>query len=117
MVKCNMKYLVSIFVILLIACNKENINKRYYKVEVIQTSEISCSLPVLDFAEDSISIRAFTKHNNVRYAVIDLPSEFNIQNNKLLVAVDILKPSEEFPCNTLGINYYHLKITSAKERY
>ena len=105
--------LVSSFVF---SCKKDNNETYYLKAKVIFTSDISCNLPVLDFSEDAIRLRSLTQLNAIDYSVIDLPSNFNIQDKKLYVSVAILKPEEEFPCNDLGIGYPHLKIVDVKAR-
>ncbi len=109
-------------IILLIAscfigsCKKDNDRIAYLKADVIQTSDISCYLPLLDFTEDSVRIRSLTSVNGIKFTVIKLPKNFNILNKKLYVSVTALDPKEEFPCNTLGIPYPRLKILDVKER-
>ncbi len=98
------------------SCNKKSNESYYLKAKVIITSDVSCSLPVLDFSEDSIAIRNLTKHNDITYTVLQLPENFNIKNKNLYVSVKVLMPAEEFPCNTLGIFYPHLKILQVKDR-
>ena len=88
----------------------------YLKAKVTQTSDISCGKPVLDFSEDSLRIRTWTNLNNLAYSVINLPTNYIVQDQKLYVSIMVLKPEEEFACNTLGISLPHLKVTDAKMR-
>lgn len=98
------------------SCKKDNDRISYLKAKVIQTSDISCYLPLLDFTEDSVRIHNLTPVNGIKFTVIKLPQDFNILNKKLYVSVTTLDPKEEFPCNTLGIIYPRLKILDVKER-
>ena len=97
-------------------CKKDSNETYYLKAKVVLTSDISCYLPVLDFSEDAIRVRSLTQLNAIDYTVINLPSNFNIQDKKLYVLVTMLKPEEEFACNDLGIAYPHLKIVDVKAR-
>ena len=98
------------------SCNKASNETYYFKAKVVQTSDISCYLPLLNFSEDSSRIRSLTKRNDINYTVLNLPTNFNIQDKKLYVSVTILNPEEDFPCNTLGFSYPHLKILDVKDR-
>ena len=98
------------------SCNKASNETYYFKAKVVQTSDVSCYLPVLNFSEDSSRIRSLTNRTNIGYTVLNLPANFNIQDKKLYVSVTILNPEEEFPCNTLGIIYPRLKILDVKDR-
>ena len=53
---------------------------------------------------------------SLQYSVINLPANLNVINNKLYVQVTMLQPAEEYPCNTFGIVYPHLKVVNAKTR-
>jgi len=88
----------------------------YLKAKVIQTSDISCYKPMLDFSEDSLKIRFQTNLYNLTYSVINLPTEFNVKEQLLYVSVTHLITEEQFPCNTLGIMLPALKIVTAKKR-
>jgi len=103
----------------ILSCRKEsqlNFDSDYFKAKVVLASDVSCNLPVLDFSEDSTAIRKLTDRKNVVYSVLSLPQNLTVQNKDLYVLVKTLKPEEEFPCNTLGIAYPHLKILDAKNR-
>ncbi len=110
--------LISLLILSLyfLSCKKNNTETYFFKAKVVQTSDVSCYLPVLDFSEDSLRIRTLTKRNDINYSVVRLPSSFNVQNKKLYVSVAALQPEEEFPCNTLGISYPHLKILDVSDR-
>lgn len=86
------------------------------KAKVIQTNDIACHLPVLDFTEDSVRIRNITSLNTLEFSVINLPNEYIIKDKQLYVMVSLLKPEEEFACNTFGIVYPHVKVTDVKNR-
>lgn len=88
----------------------------YLKAKVSQTSDISCSKPVLDFTEDSLHIRSVTGRNDLHYIGVNLPVNFVAAGKKLYVSVLPLKAEEDFPCNTLGIAYPKLKVLDAKNR-
>lgn len=88
----------------------------YLKAVVANVHDISCGYPLLDFSEDSLAIREITKEKWNIIVVPNLPSQFNLQNKKLYVAVRPLKPEGEFLCLAIGIWYPHLKIVDAKER-
>ena len=99
-----------------LGCNKSIDEPRYFKAKVVQTSDVSCLLPVLDFSEDVVGIRNFTNRDEINYTVLNLPSSFNIQNKLLFVEVTALKSIDEIPCNTFGITYPRLKILAVKDR-
>jgi len=103
--------------VIIMGCEKEQTQQVYYlKATVIQTSDISCSRPLLDFSEDSSRIRSLTQSDVITFTVINLPTNYAVKNQKLYVNVTALQPSEEFPCNTLGLMYPRLKIVDAKPR-
>lgn len=72
-----MKYIILLLLTCLIfaGCKKEKVDPicgcatpyqiYYLKAKVTQTSDIACSLPVLDFSEDSLRIRDLTKLSNL----------------------------------------------------
>ncbi|SRR5258706_16173097 len=119
-----MKFLVAILAgVLFSACVKNGkcdcvmpYQIYYLKAKVVQVRDVSCNLPGLDFSEDSVRIRQVTNINNLLYSVIRLPAGYIAQDKKLYVSVIKLTPEEEFPCNTLGIPFPHLKIVDAKDR-
>ena len=88
----------------------------YLKAKVVQTSDIACGKPVLDFSEDSVRVRALSENNSLLYVVINLPSSFNVKDKKLYVLASRLKPEEEFACTAVGPFYPRLKIVNAKNR-
>jgi hypothetical protein len=110
--------LASLLVICIIAgsCQKEDKESDPLKATVYELSDISCSAPVLDFSEDSVKIRQFTGLPNLRYVVVGLPSEHFILGKKLFVSLRLLRPEEDFPCNTLGLSYPHIKVVTADSR-
>jgi hypothetical protein len=123
--KIAMKYTVISLIacITFSGCNKEKVCNcvmpyqiYYLKAKVIQTSDISCNMPVLDFSEDSLRIRSLTNLDNLIYTISNLQSNYIIQNQKLYVSIVSLKPNEEFPCNTIGILLPRLKVVDAKKR-
>jgi hypothetical protein len=98
------------------SCKKEDEVSGLLKATVFELSDVSCSAPVLDFSEDSVKIRRFTGQPNLRYVVVGLPSEHFIQDKKLYVSLRMLRPEEDFPCNTLGYSYPHIKVVTAERR-
>ncbi len=109
-------YLAVLLMAVIAGCNKAKVETLYANARVAATHDVSCGLPLLDFSEDSARIRLFTGHADLSYTVINLPDSFNVQDKKLYVDVALLRPAEEFPCNTLGIGYPHVKIVAAKVR-
>lgn len=65
---------------LVTGCRKSSNQTSYIKAIVVQTSDISCNLPVLDFSEDSIKIRNLTGRGDLMFAVLQLTANLNIQN-------------------------------------
>jgi hypothetical protein len=98
------------------SCRKDNEASGLLKAKVFELSDVSCSAPVLDFSEDSVKIRRFTGLPHLKYVVVGLPSEHFIQGKNLYVSLRKLKPEEDFPCNTLGITYPHIKVVTAETR-
>ena len=88
----------------------------YLKAKVIQTSDISCGKPVLDFSEDSVRIRALTHLDDLFYSVVNLPTSFVVQDKKLYVSMAKLKTEEEFVCTAVGFWFPHLKVLDVKNR-
>jgi hypothetical protein len=84
------------------------------KAEVINDSDLNCSLPVLWFGEDSIRVRAFTGDANQSFVVTGLPTHLNQVGQKLLVTVE--KQQSFFACRTVGYNYPSLHIRHAATR-
>ncbi|MES1218784.1 MAG: hypothetical protein ABUT20_24985 [Bacteroidota bacterium] len=120
-----MRYVVLVLLssLLLPGCDKEQdcgcampYQIYYLKAKVIQTSDIACGKPVLDFSEDSLRIRTWTNLDNLSYSVINLPASAFVQDKKLYVSINLLKPDEEFVCTAVGISYPHLKVLDAKSR-
>lgn len=118
-----MKFILLFFCLLMFSCEKAPTcdcqvpyQVYYFKARVIQTNDISCYKPVLDFSEDSLRIRDLTNSKDLVYSVINLPEQYIIQGQALYVMVETLKEEEEFPCNALGLSRPHLDVKDAKER-
>lgn len=88
----------------------------YLKATVVQTSNIDCNKPLLDFTGDSAKIHRVTGSPAKQFIIDNLPAEFNTLNRELFVVVSPLEPEKEFPCKTLGIPYPHLKLLQVKNR-
>jgi hypothetical protein len=88
----------------------------YLRAKVVQTSDLSCGRPILDFTEDSTHVRYISGINDLTYAVTTLPATMNVVDKKLYVFVTLLKPEEDFICHGLGVSFPHLKLTDAKPR-
>jgi hypothetical protein len=111
---------VFVFVFVCVAaCRKNDVQTSpvtYLKARVANTHDFSCGTPILDFSEDSLAIRGMTNEKSITFIVISLPSQLNVQDKKLYVAVRPLTSKEEFPCLAIGLWYPHLKVIEAKER-
>jgi hypothetical protein len=106
-----------IIVLTLTSCQKDtNEQSIWLKATVVNTKDINCSLPVLNFNDDSLKVRVLTGNHDLTYVVKTLPSQLNIQGNKVLVQVANLKPGESFACLTFGPNWPAIKILDAKAR-
>jgi len=102
--------------LILTGCNKNTTGSAYYKATIVQTSDVSCYLPVLDFSEDASKIYGLTSIPATMFSVTRLPANFNMVGKKLYVSVTTPRPEEDFPCNTLGIGYPHLTLLDVKDR-
>lgn len=106
-----------IIVLTLISCQKDDAEQSIWlKATVVNTKDINCALPVINFNDDSVRVRAFTGTRDLTYVAKGLPSQLNIQGKKVLVQIAILKSGESFPCLTLGPNWPAIKIVEAKDR-
>ena len=106
-----------IIVLTLTSCQKDaNEQSTWLKATVVDTKDINCTLPVLNFNDDSVRVRLFTGNHDLTYVVKGFPSQLNIQGNKVLVQVAILKSGESFACLTLGPSWPAIKILDAKGR-
>jgi hypothetical protein len=106
-----------LLVIVLFSCDKKGTDEKlmccglnYVKAVVIETSNIDCGKPVVDFSDDSVKIRSITGLPDLKYTLDQLPAELNIADKKLLIAIRPLASQEEFACLAIGINYRHLKF-------
>ena len=88
----------------------------YLKAKVINTSELDCHKPVLDFTEDSVRIRQLTGDESLVYVVTGLKFQYNKLDKKLYVQVGKLKPEDAFPCTTMGVPPPALKVYDAANR-
>jgi hypothetical protein len=106
-----------IIVLTLTSCRKDA-NEQFIWVNatVVDTKDINCAMPVLNFNDDSVKVFAFTGNHDLTYVAKGFPSQLNIQGKKVLVQIAILKPEESFPCFTLGPNWPAIKILDAKDR-
>ena len=87
----------------------------YLKATVIETNNIDCGRPLLDFSEDSLRIHAIMGSNEERFIITTLDASLNVVGKKLFVSV--AQPgSEDFACTALGPGYAHLKLLDAKPR-
>jgi len=88
----------------------------YLKAIVIDTYNLDCHRPLLDFTEDSARIHAISQLNTEKFIMTSLNSDLNILNKKLYVSVRVLQSGEYFPCTAMGPSYPALKLTDAKPR-
>jgi hypothetical protein len=116
-------FIIPILLIAGLACNKGHIcdcpmpyQIYYLKASVVTSSDLSCNRPVLEFSEDSSRIRLITGAEGLTYVGQSLNSGLNVTGQKIYVSVSKMPASEEFACNTMGLNYPHLKVIDAKVR-
>jgi hypothetical protein len=107
-----------LFIVLALASCQKDANEQsiWLNATVVNTKDINCALPVLNFNDDPVRVRAFTGNDDLTYVVKGLPSQLNIQGNKVLVQIAILKSEESFACLTFGPNLPAIKILNAKSR-
>jgi hypothetical protein len=106
-----------IIVLTLTSCQKDaNEQSIWVNATVIDTKDINCALPVLNFNDDSVRVRAFTGNRDLTHVAKEFPSQLNIQGKKVLVQIAILKSEESFACLTFGPNWPAIKILDAKGR-
>jgi hypothetical protein len=86
------------------------------KATLVDTSNIDCGYPLLNFADDSNRIRSITKQTGLYYVAKGLPDSFRIAGKRLLVDVSLLSSDNDFACTTLGISYPHILIVKAIPR-
>ena len=88
----------------------------YLKAIVIDTYNLDCHKPLLDFTEDSARIHTISRLNTEKFIMTSLDADLNILNKKLYVSVSILQSGEYFPCTAMGPFYPGLKLIDAKPR-
>lgn len=107
---------------MLYGCTKKQSNSdslqgiSYLKARVVETDNIDCHRPLLDFTEDAAGIQQLTGTPDKLFILDRLPAGFNVLDKKLFVAVSLPEPGNAFPCTTLGIAYPHLQLLEAKGR-
>ena len=106
------------FAILAFSCEKAQVEESaWLNAVVIDTNDINCGFPLLDFSEDSTKVRAITgEAYRLQFISTGLPMELSIEGNRIRVIITKLKPEESFPCLTLGPNYPAIKIANASAR-
>lgn len=97
-------------------CSKKDAGIQYLKCKVFSTNDISCGKPLLDFSEDSITVKKLTGKQGLVYVVSGLPENLNVQHKQLYVTIRELKPEESFVCLAIGIWHPSLMVTDAKPR-
>jgi hypothetical protein len=85
-----------------VSCNKTAEQAILLKARVADTSDVNCSLPVLDFSEDSAVVRTLTKNNSLAYLAINLPQSLRVQNQLIFIEIDASQPTGYIACRTLG---------------
>jgi hypothetical protein len=113
-----MKNILLLVMLLVLSCKKErHENSEWLKATIAYTGDMNCGLPVLNFTEDSTKVRALTGQQfSLLFIVNGLPSNLNVQGQKLNVLVRTPKPEEAVVCRTIGPDYPGLKILNALPR-
>ena len=108
-----------------IACNRKDCGcvpppqqTNYLKATVMQTRDLDCRKPVISFdPSDTARVYQITGRKIFNFFVVkELSSELNIQDQKLWVLIDTLKPNEAFVCTTMGPAFPSLKLVHAIAR-
>jgi hypothetical protein len=103
---------------LIFSCNKErHQTSEWLKATIAYTGDMNCCLPILNFAEDSVKVRAFTgQQYSLLIIAKGLTTNLNVQGQRLNILVTKLKPEDAFVCRTIGPDYPVLKILNALPR-
>ena len=88
----------------------------YLKAAVIETRNLDCGRPLLDFTEDSARIHLTTGIKQEKFIMTSLDPSLNVLNKKLYVSVKMTGSEDYFACTTLGPSYPGLKLLDAKPR-
>lgn len=108
-----------LFALTLYSCQKkveDDCNTCYLKAVVIDTSDVSCEHPVLDFSEDSVRVFAFSGKHQLQYIIHKLPAAFTVLNKKLYISVSTDVSKDSFACHAYGTPYPLLHFVEAKDR-
>lgn len=104
--------------LLLLACSRDkSATTVSYKAEVVNTSDINCSRPVLQIdPADTAAVSRISGVYTDFYVASQLPAALNSTGRKITITIDKFAPGEDFACGSIGISYPHLKITGAVSR-
>jgi hypothetical protein len=117
-----MKFISAILGVMILAsfaCNKKDNNGTvtYYKAEVINTNDISCSRPLISIdPTDTAAVRAITGISSQLYVASQLPAALNTVGQKLNITIAKFGAGEDFTCNGIGVSYFHIKVVTAISR-
>ena len=121
-----MKISLTIFILIcffLFGCKKTSDNGSdcdytvcYLKGIVIDTSDVACLHPVIDFSEDSTRIFAVTNRHELQYIIHKLPTSFNVLNKKLYLSISTDVSKDSFACHAYGTPYHLVHFLDAKDR-
>ncbi len=117
-----MKFTYAILLVMTLAsfsCNKKDNNGtiNYFKAEVVNTDDISCSRPLISIdPSDTAAVSVITGISSQMYVADQLPAALNTVGQKLNITVAKLGPAEDFVCNGIGVSYFHIKVVTAVSR-
>jgi len=98
-------------------CSCDPVPKITVKAVVLNVSDISCGRPLLEIdVSDTALLRAGTGLEGMYFVANQLPASLQVNNQKLYIDAEALKPSEDFACTAIGTTYPHIKVVSARSR-
>ena len=117
-----MKFIYSILMVMtfaFFACNKKDNNGAitYFKAEVVNTNDISCSRPLISIdPSDMAAVSVITGTSSQLYVANQLPAALNTVGQKLNITIAKFGAGEDFVCNGIGVSYFHLTVVTAISR-
>jgi len=89
----------------------------YYKAEVVNTSEVNCSRPLIRIdPSDTAAVSRVSGYYTDMYVASQLPANLNTTGQKLYISIASFATGEDFSCTAVGVLYEHLKVITAMER-
>jgi hypothetical protein len=112
----SMKTKLTFLLLILFAssCDKEGMPFKEFIVIVEATADVSCGLPVIRFLGKEAEVRQRTNLEALTYNAYSLDNSLNTAGILLYIEFTELSDQDFRACNTLGITYPGIKITSAR---